>query len=131
MCGCAHFEAMCRGLLIRGGDILEAAASIDTVAFDKTGTLTVGKPSIAALSVTGQPPQPGHPDRQLLAHAAALERQSTHPLASAVLAAAAAAGKTLLYMPAQHAAEAGSTFSHHELQLAGPQMQAGCTCADT
>ena len=95
---------MCRGLLIRGGDILEAAASIDTVAFDKTGTLTVGKPSIAALSVTVQPPQPGHPDRQLLAHAAALERQSTHPLASAVLAAAAAAGKTLLYMPTQLAA---------------------------
>jgi Cu2+-exporting ATPase len=35
-----------RGLLIRGGDILEKMSSIDSVVFDKTGTLTLGRPAI-------------------------------------------------------------------------------------
>ena len=85
---------MLRGLLIRGGDILEAAAGVNVVAFDKTGTLTVGKPSIEGVSVRaeGQAGRAEQPSRQLLAYAAALERQSTHPLAHAVLSAAAAAG---------------------------------------
>ena len=88
-----------RGLLIRGGDVLEAAAHVDVVAFDKTGTLTVGKPSIQSLAVQHhQAAQPaGLGDEaaaaQLLAYAAALERHSTHPLAAAVLAAASAAGQ--------------------------------------
>ncbi|KAL4434160.1 hypothetical protein ABPG75_000601 [Micractinium tetrahymenae] len=84
-----------RGLLIRGGDILEAASRVDTVVFDKTGTLTAGKPAVvevrplpAAAAAAGQ--APGDP-AELLLLAAAVERGSTHPLAKAITAAAAAA----------------------------------------
>jgi Cu2+-exporting ATPase len=38
-----------RGLLIRGGDILEKMSSIDSVVFDKTGTLTLGRPAITSV----------------------------------------------------------------------------------
>ena len=83
-----------RGLLIRGGDVLEAAAHVDVVAFDKTGTLTVGKPSIQSVAVQDRSqPSEQAAAAQLLAYAAALERHSTHPLAAAVLAAASAAGE--------------------------------------
>ena len=41
---------VCRGLLIRGGDVLEAASHTDTVIFDKTGTLTRGKPAICSIT---------------------------------------------------------------------------------
>ena len=76
--------------------MLEAAAHVDVVAFDKTGTLTVGKPAMQSVAVQGRSQAAG-PDREaaaarLLAYAAALERQSTHPLAAAVLAAALSAG---------------------------------------
>lgn len=80
--------AACRGLLIRGGDILEAASHIDTVAFDKTGTLTLGKPALADVQV-----RDAHHDRaHVLAQAAALERLSSHPIAKAIVAAADAEG---------------------------------------
>lgn len=35
-----------RGLLLRGGDVLEKFAAVDTIVFDKTGTLTIGKPVV-------------------------------------------------------------------------------------
>jgi len=73
------------GLLIRGGDVLERAAGVDTVVFDKTGTLTSGRPALTRLL-----PAPGgaRSEAQLLALAAAVERRSSHPLARAVAAAA-------------------------------------------
>ena len=69
-----------RGILFRGGDILEAAARLDVAAFDKTGTLTEGRPRLTAIE-----PAAGSAE-QLLALAAAAEAGSTHPLASGVLA---------------------------------------------
>lgn len=82
----------CRGLLIRGGDVLEAASKVDAVVFDKTGTLTRGRPVVTdvhALPGAGQ--EPG----QLLSLAAALERESTHPIARSICRADREAGALL------------------------------------
>jgi P-type E1-E2 ATPase len=78
----------CRGLLIRGGDILEEASHVETIVFDKTGTLTEGRPRVQSVLAASLQ----LPEARLLALAAALERESSHPLASAILAAAQASG---------------------------------------
>ncbi len=72
------------GVLIKGGDVLEKAAGIDAVLFDKTGTLTSGKPTVSAI----RPLDKSTPE-EILAAAAAVEQYSTHPLARAILEAAA------------------------------------------
>lgn len=74
------------GLLIRGGDVLERTHSLDTVVFDKTGTLTVGRPVVKRVVVAE-----GMSEEEVLAMAAAVERNSRHPLALAVTAAFSAA----------------------------------------
>jgi len=75
-------RASAAGVLVKGGEFLERAAAIDTVAFDKTGTLTEGRPRLAALDALGGD------DDEALALAAALESGSEHPLAAAIVAAA-------------------------------------------
>ena len=75
------------GVLIKGGGHLEAPARFQAIAFDKTGTLTHGRPSVQSVHTFN-----GHTDDELLARAAALEADSSHPLARAVLAEAAARG---------------------------------------
>ena len=76
-----------QGVLIKGGAHLEAAGTVTAVAFDKTGTLTEGTPRVTAvLSFNGAT------QGEILAFAAAVERDSEHPLAGAVLHAAAARG---------------------------------------
>ncbi|WP_199260530.1 heavy metal translocating P-type ATPase [Paracoccus binzhouensis] len=69
-----------RGLLLKGGAALEAAAGVRSLAFDKTGTLTVGRPEVTgilALATTEK--------EEVLALAAAVESASSHPLAQAIL----------------------------------------------
>jgi Cu2+-exporting ATPase len=67
-----------RGILFKNATALEASARIDTVVMDKTGTLTRGAPEVTDVLVDGI-------DRdRLLALAAAVERESEHPLAQAV-----------------------------------------------
>jgi P-type Cu+ transporter len=73
------------GILVQDAEALETACRVDTVAFDKTGTLTVGEPSLSALVAA-----PGIDAAGALQDAAALQRQSAHPLARAVVAAAEA-----------------------------------------
>ncbi|MBS78057.1 heavy metal translocating P-type ATPase [Variovorax sp. Varisp41] len=74
-----------RGILIKDARSLELAHRVDTVAFDKTGTLTLGRPVLTALVPLADG---GEADR-LLAVAASLQSGSEHPLARAVLVAAA------------------------------------------
>ncbi|WP_206692283.1 heavy metal translocating P-type ATPase [Azospirillum sp. INR13] len=85
-----------RGLLLKGGAVLEALGRITTVAFDKTGTLTEGKPRVTDLipfgASGGVVSEAGGSEAELLAAAAALEAGSSHPLARAILAAAAERG---------------------------------------
>ena len=76
-----------RGILVRDAQALEQMRAVKLVAFDKTGTLTEGKPRLQALQAAAG----GTPD-EVLGLAAALQRGSEHPLALAVLQAAAAKG---------------------------------------
>ncbi|WP_275787824.1 heavy metal translocating P-type ATPase [Pararhizobium gei] len=72
-----------RGLLLKGGAVLEALGTVTAVAFDKTGTLTEGKPKVT--DILGF----DYPEGDVLAMAAALEAGSSHPLARAILDSAA------------------------------------------
>lgn len=76
-----------RGILIKGGQYLEEAAKADTVLFDKTGTLTYGRPTVDTVA-----PAPGERPEQVIGLAASLEKDCSHPLATAVMTAAADAG---------------------------------------
>ncbi|MFT4950195.1 MAG: Cd2+/Zn2+-exporting ATPase, partial [Natronomonas sp.] len=75
------------GVLLKGGNHLEAMGDVDAVALDKTGTLTRGE-----LTVTDVIPTEGTDRRRLLRYAASLERRSEHPIAQAVRAHAGDAG---------------------------------------
>jgi Cu+-exporting ATPase len=71
------------GILIKDAEALEVAHKLQVVAFDKTGTLTEGKPELVAFeAAVGQP-------ADLLGSAAAIQANSEHPLARAVMKAAA------------------------------------------
>ncbi len=68
-----------RGLLIKGGGVLETIGSIKNIAFDKTGTLTAGKPRVTDIIVLH-----GN-ESDALKFAAAVESSSSHPLAKAIV----------------------------------------------
>ncbi|MDA0887669.1 MAG: heavy metal translocating P-type ATPase [Cyanobacteria bacterium] len=72
------------GILIRSGEVLERVERLTTVVFDKTGTLTRGKPTLTKVIPIG-----GASYLQVLRWAASLEHCSEHPLAEALLRAAA------------------------------------------
>lgn len=73
------------GVLIKDGEILEAAAKIKTIVFDKTGTLTVGQPRLVDQMGEGES----------LSLAASLEANSEHPLAQAIVNSAKEGGQRL------------------------------------
>jgi len=113
-----------RGLLIRGGDILEAASRVDTVVFDKTGTLTCGRPIVVDVTLTscvtdttttshndGDGDGYGHKKNsknssnkdgkrwsrdELMQLAAAVEIESTHPIAKAIVASSSSSSSSSL-----------------------------------
>jgi P-type Cu+ transporter len=72
------------GVLIKNAEALQRLEKVDTLVIDKTGTLTEGKPTVVALK-----PAPGVSEEELMRLAASLERGSEHPLAAAIVRAAA------------------------------------------
>jgi Cu+-exporting ATPase len=72
------------GVLIKNAETLERMEKIDTLVIDKTGTLTEGKPKVVAVASAS-----GFDEAHVLQLAASIERGSEHPLAAAIVAAAA------------------------------------------
>lgn len=77
-----------KGLLIKGGDVLERVHQLDTIVFDKTGTLTCGHPTVTDVVVVGQDPNLVESKREMLQLAAVVESGTCHPLATAIVQAA-------------------------------------------
>ncbi|MCR4954189.1 MAG: heavy metal translocating P-type ATPase [Treponema sp.] len=88
-------EAAENGIIVKGGKFLEDASLADTVVFDKTGTLTAATPQLSRIITFGN-----HSENEVLATAACLEEHFAHPIATAVVHAAAERG---LLHPEEHA----------------------------
>jgi Cd2+/Zn2+-exporting ATPase len=107
-----------RGLLMKGGAVLETLGKITAVAFDKTGTLTSGKPIVTDIVADART------EGEVLSMAAALETGSSHPLALAILNRAKADGVSI---PAASSARAipgegvEGTVSGAQVFLGSPQ----------
>ena len=105
-----------RGILIKDGRALERLLAVDTVVFDKTGTLTLELQQVVQVHCC-----PAHAEAEVLAFAAAAEQRQTHPIAQAILAAAA---EQQLLLPVLEEA-------HYELglglkvQIQGQQVRIG------
>jgi Cu+-exporting ATPase len=72
------------GILIKDAEVLQRMEKVDTLVVDKTGTLTEGRPKVVAIT-----PARGFDEASVLQFAASVERASEHPLAAAIVAAAA------------------------------------------
>jgi cation-transporting ATPase V len=79
-----------RGVLIKGGEVLEQSRRVDVVVFDKTGTLTRGE-----MALTDVRPLEGEDADVLLRRAAAVESHSEHPVATAIVSGARRSGERL------------------------------------
>lgn len=69
-----------KGVLAKGGHFLEQFSKINAIAFDKTGTITEGKPSVTDFYVGNN-----YDEADILSHLVAIENQSSHPLAKAIV----------------------------------------------
>jgi Cu+-exporting ATPase len=79
------------GVLIKNAEALERMEKVDTLVVDKTGTLTEGKPKVVAV-IANTTQMPGFDEAKVLRFAASIERGSEHPLAAAIVKAAAERG---------------------------------------
>ncbi|WP_243438623.1 heavy metal translocating P-type ATPase [Fundidesulfovibrio soli] len=111
------------GVLIKSGQALQAASEVGAVVMDKTGTLTLGKPVL-----TDVLPAPGTAAEILLAHAAAVEALSAHPLGQAVVQAAQARGLALPFASGAQATPGsgvGGNIGGRLVQVGRPGWLAG------
>ncbi len=81
-----------RGVIVKGGGVLEQLAHGEILVFDKTGTVTLGRPVLIDVVVG-----PGAEPDELLGLAASVEQASPHVLASSIVAAAVAGGTELVW----------------------------------
>ncbi|KAG9451527.1 hypothetical protein H6P81_011492 [Aristolochia fimbriata] len=87
-----------RGLLLRGGNILEKFAMVDTIVFDKTGTLTAGKPAVTKVVVLNPETEDFSSsdskisEVEVLTLAAGVESNTIHPIGKAIVEAARVTG---------------------------------------
>ena len=110
------------GLLIKDRVALERARNLDVVIFDKTGTLTRGSPALSGVTVT-----PGGNESDLLTLAAAVEANSEHPLAKAIVTEARRRN-----LPTLHATDfealpgrgAQALVDHKSVIVGGPRLLA-------
>ncbi|KAK0590374.1 hypothetical protein LWI29_026235 [Acer saccharum] len=88
-----------RGLLLRGGNVLEKFSMVNTIVFDKTGTLTIGRPVVTEVLTLGSLKSPdlrqnstqSYSDTEVLRLAAGVESNTVHPIGKAIVEAAQAA----------------------------------------
>jgi Cd2+/Zn2+-exporting ATPase len=100
------------GVLIKGGQHLEAAARLNTIVFDKTGTLTYGQPEVAHVHRFDE-----HTESELVGMAAVAEKMSAHPVARAILRKADTLGMPPPRDPTTFAAHLGrGVTAEHEGQ---------------
>ncbi|MHA1534599.1 MAG: heavy metal translocating P-type ATPase, partial [Promethearchaeota archaeon] len=83
------------GILIKGGDSLEAISTINTIVFDKTGTLTIGKPKVSGIFTEKDLNGTGYDEDELLFYAGSAEMGSEHLLGQAIIEEANQKGLTL------------------------------------
>ncbi len=123
-----------RGILVKGGHVLDALHNIKTVAFDKTGTLTRG-----VFEVVRVLPAPGNTEEDVLTAARLVESRSTHPIARAIMKTASGAhgfaletveakempGKGLSARHAGHTLLVGNALLLEDAGIAVPSVPAG------
>jgi Cu2+-exporting ATPase len=118
------------GLLVKDRLALERARELDVVIFDKTGTLTLGEPVVAAITAID-----GRTEDEVLRLAAAVETDSEHPLARAIVDAATARG---VAVPVAAAFEsmagrgARAVVDGRRIEVGGPRLldDAGATALE-
>jgi P-type Cu2+ transporter len=119
-----------RGVLFKNAMALETSARIQTVVMDKTGTLTRGEPEVAEVVLAD-----GADEAHVLALAAALERESEHPLAKAIVRKAASLGAPSLaatHFENQRGAGARAIVDGHRVAVGNARLMeaAGVTLGD-
>ena len=110
-----------RGILFKNAAAIERAAQVQVVVMDKTGTLTKGEPEVTAIETAGWQPN------ELLALAAAVERESEHPLAKAIVSRAdAAAASKLRAMEFENMPGEGAVavVDGHRVAIGNPRLMA-------
>lgn len=108
------------GVLVKDRLALESMRTVDAVLFDKTGTLTKGAPTVTAVETAG-----AHTEDELLGLAAAAEGDSEHPLATAIVRAAAERGiavPTATGFTSSPATGVTATVEGRTVSVGGPSM---------